>query len=87
MSCRAGAYARVFGVPRKLMETVVFNPYFIRLVEDPHEVVFHLMEAIVVTLQRSRGPLVCTRLFVDSLIRLNIRVRHSQNFTIRGLRR
>jgi len=55
MCCREGAYARVFGVPRKFNETVMFETYKIRLVEDPHEVLFHLMEAIVVTLQRSRG--------------------------------
>ena len=54
--CRSeGAYARVFGVPRKFNEAVVFEAFFIRLVEDPHEVFFHLMEAMVVTLQYSRG--------------------------------
>ncbi|KAF9792092.1 hypothetical protein BJ322DRAFT_12066 [Thelephora terrestris] len=52
---RAGAYARVFGVPREFKGSVFFTVKFIRLVEDPHEVFFHLMEAMVVTLQYSRG--------------------------------
>ena len=70
---RAGTYARVFGVPRKFNGGVFFSVYFIRPVEDPHEVFFHLMEAIVVTLQHSRGQPVCTfGLFVDRLIRLNV---------------
>lgn len=48
-------------MPREFMGTVVFVIYAIRPVEDPHEVFFHLMEAIVVTLQYSRGrPPVCT---------------------------
>jgi len=58
---RAGEYARLFGVPRKFKDVVLFNAYFIRPVDDPHEVFFHLMEAIAVTFQYSRGqPLVCT---------------------------
>ena len=67
----------------------MFTIYFIRPVEDPHEVFFHFMEAMVVTLQHSRGrPPVCARLLVDRLIHLdNFRVCHSQDFTIRGLRR
>ncbi|KAF9649974.1 hypothetical protein BDM02DRAFT_3112743 [Thelephora ganbajun] len=52
---RVGDYVRVFGVPHKFNEAVVFNIYFIRPVDDPHEVFFHLMEAIAVTLQHSRG--------------------------------
>lgn len=52
---RPGAYARVFGVPKELGRTTIFEIRFIRPVEDPHEVLFHLMEAIVVTLQHSRG--------------------------------
>ena len=55
MCCRANAYARVYGVPRKFNETVMLDIHSIRMVEDPHEVFFHLMEAIVVTLQHSRG--------------------------------
>jgi len=59
--CREHAYARVFGVPRKFNETTMFEISSIRLVEDPHELLFHMMEAIVVTLHCSRGrPLVCT---------------------------
>ena len=88
ISCRIGTYARVFGVPRKFKEAMTFAIYFIRPVEDPHEVFFHLMEAMVVTLQHSRGrPPVCNRLFVGRLVHLNIRVCHSQGFTTRGLRR
>ena len=32
---------------------------YIRLVEDPHEILFHTMEAMVVTLAYNRGPPVC----------------------------
>jgi len=47
-------------VPRKFNGVVVFNAYFIRPIEDPHEVFFHLMEAMVVTLGHARGqPPVC----------------------------
>ena len=53
--CRGNSYARVFGVPRRFNDTLMLDIYSIRMVEDPHEVLFHLMEAIVVTLQRSRG--------------------------------
>ena len=53
--CRVGAYARVIGVPHKFREMVLFDIFSIRPVEDPHEVFFHLMEAIVVTLQHSRS--------------------------------
>jgi hypothetical protein len=86
-SYRTGAYARVFGVPRRYMEAVMFTIYFIRPVEDPHEVLFHFMEAMVATLQHSRrlSP-VSTRIFVHCPIRPNTRVCHSQDFTIRGLR-
>ena len=57
---RAGTYARVFGVPSEFKESVTLKVHFIRTVDDYHEVLFHLMEAIVVTLQHSRGqPLVC----------------------------
>ena len=74
-------------MPRNFNEAVLFNIYFIRPVEDPHEVLFHLMEAMVVTLQLSRGlPLVCARLFVDRLIHLNIRGCHSQDLITRSLR-
>ena len=55
MCYRVRAYARVFGVPRLFNEVMKFDIYSIRLVEDPHEVLFHLMEAIAVTLQLSRG--------------------------------
>jgi len=52
---RPGVYARVFGVPKEFRGVVTFEVYFIRPVEDYHEVLFHLMEAMVVTLQDSQG--------------------------------
>ena len=86
--CRVGAYARVFGVPREFMGTVVFVIYAIRPVEDPHEVFFHLMEAIVVTLQYSRGrPPVCTLSSLSAISSVSIFVCHSQDFTTQRLRR
>lgn len=52
----AGEYARVFGVPRDFNGVRLFQIRFIRPIEDPHEVFFHLMEAMTVTLEHSRGP-------------------------------
>ena len=67
LRCRVGAYARVSGVPREFRGKMTFDANFIRPVEDPHEVIFHFMEAVVVTLQYSRGqPPVCAlRLLVN----------------------
>ena len=48
-------------MPREFNGNLVFDAYFVRPTKDPHEVFFHLMEAMVVTLQHSRGPPpVCT---------------------------
>jgi len=87
MCCREGAYARVFGVPRKFRGAVVFDIIFIRLVEDPHEVFFHLMEAMVATFQHSRGqPLVCTFSSSSTASSASTFVCHSHNFTTRRSR-
>jgi hypothetical protein len=50
----------VIGTLHKFHEIVLFDITSIRPVEDPYEVFFHFMEAIVVTLQRSKGQPVCT---------------------------
>lgn len=51
-------------MPREFKKAVFFGILFIRPVEDTHEVFFHLMEAIAVTLAQSRGqPLVCAFVF------------------------
>ena len=57
---RENTYARVIGTLHKFHEMVLFDITSIRPVEDPYEVFFHFMEAIVVTLQRSKGQPVCT---------------------------
>ena len=89
MCCRENAYARVFGVPRKFNEAVVLDIYSIRMVEDPHEVLFHLMEAMVVTLHRSRGkpPVRTLNSWLSTSFVLNVRARHSQDFMTQNSQR
>ena len=71
-------------MPREFRETVLFDIFSIRPVEDPHEVFFHLMEAIVVTLQHSRSqPPVCALSFDTHVIGLNICVRQPRLYDSR----
>lgn len=49
-------YARVAGTLKQFGERRYLNVAHIQPVTDPHELIFHLFEAIYVTMEYSRGP-------------------------------
>jgi replication factor A2 len=49
-------YVRVFGGLKSFGKKRYLNINHIRLVSDPHEVYFHILEAITVSLIVERGP-------------------------------
>jgi len=51
-----GTYVRVYGKPDKWNHLISFKIDHIRLIDDAHEIYFHIMESIVATLQYTRGP-------------------------------
>ena len=50
------AYVRIYGKPDKWKQFISVKIDHIRLVDDAHEVYFHLLESMVATLQYTRGP-------------------------------
>lgn len=50
--------SRVYGKPEKFNHTISLRLENIREIQDPHEIYFHTMEAMVSTLQYARGPTV-----------------------------
>ena len=51
-----GRYVRVTGVLKQFNNKRYINATHIRLSKDPHELYFHYMEVMYVTMAHQRGP-------------------------------